>query len=148
MSASTEFAASLPFFSYQQRNAIIDNFFYDTASLPMAAVKSKEAARSPLKKAVKPPSPGPKAPSVAPEVASAAPKVASPAPRVSAALKATSLTSKPSVEAVKQASVAAKPAVKPIPKKLAETPRRPTPPDKTVAANGKLMVKKSKKEVR
>ncbi len=33
MSASTEFAASLPFFSYRQRNAVIDNFFYDTASL-------------------------------------------------------------------------------------------------------------------
>jgi len=27
MSASTEFAASLPFFSYRQRNALIDNFF-------------------------------------------------------------------------------------------------------------------------
>ena len=35
MSASTEFAASLPFFSYRQRNAVIDNFFYDTASLTL-----------------------------------------------------------------------------------------------------------------
>src|SRR5262245_21059222 len=44
MSASTELAASLPFFSYQQRNAIIDNFFYDTASLTL----EEKAKLSPL----------------------------------------------------------------------------------------------------
>ena len=44
MSASTEFAASLPFFSYRQRNALIDNFFYDTASLTL----EEEAKLSPL----------------------------------------------------------------------------------------------------
>jgi hypothetical protein len=50
----------------------------------------------------------------------------------------------------KQPSVAAKPMVKPVPKKMTEPPRRPAPPAKakTVAANGKLVVKKSKKEVR
>ena len=35
MSASTEFVASLPFFGYRQRNAVIDNFFYDTTSLTL-----------------------------------------------------------------------------------------------------------------
>ena len=44
MSASTEFAASLPFFSYRQRNALIDNFFYDTASLTL----EEKAKLSPL----------------------------------------------------------------------------------------------------
>ena len=44
MSASTEFAASLPFFSYRQRNAVIDNFFYDTASLTL----EEKAKLSPL----------------------------------------------------------------------------------------------------
>jgi hypothetical protein len=40
----------------------------------------------------------------------------------------------------KQPSVAAKPMVKPVPKKMTEPPRRPAPPAKakTVAANGKL----------
>jgi len=123
---------------------------------PMAAVKSKEAVRSPVKKAAKPPSPAPKVTSAAPKVAST-PKVASPAPKVSAAPKAASPAAKaaspapkPSVEAVKQASVAAKPAFKPMPKKMAGPPRQPAPPAKakTVAANGKLAVKKSKKEAR
>ena len=44
MSASTEFAASLPFFSYRQRNAVIDNFFYGTASLTL----EEKAKLSPL----------------------------------------------------------------------------------------------------
>jgi hypothetical protein len=35
MSASTEFAASLPFFGYKQRNAVLDNIFYDTARLTL-----------------------------------------------------------------------------------------------------------------
>ena len=33
MSASTEFATSLPFLGYKQRNAVLDNFFYDTTRL-------------------------------------------------------------------------------------------------------------------
>ena len=33
MSASTEFVTSLPFLGYKQRNAVLDSFFYDTASL-------------------------------------------------------------------------------------------------------------------
>jgi hypothetical protein len=44
MSASTEFAASLPFYAYRQRNAVIDNFFYDTASLTL----EEKAKLSPL----------------------------------------------------------------------------------------------------
>jgi hypothetical protein len=44
MSASTEFAASLPFFGYQQRNALLDKFFYDTASLTV----EEKAKLSPL----------------------------------------------------------------------------------------------------
>ena len=35
MSASTEFAMGLPFLGYRQRNAVLDNFFYDTASLTL-----------------------------------------------------------------------------------------------------------------
>ena len=35
MSASTEFAMSLPFLGYKQRNAVLDNFFYDTTRLTM-----------------------------------------------------------------------------------------------------------------
>ena len=74
----------------------------------------------------------------------AAPKAASPA------AKAASLAPKPPVEAVKQASVAAKPAFKPMPKKMAGSPREAAPPAnaKTAAANGKSVVKKSKKGVR
>jgi hypothetical protein len=44
VSASTEFVASLPFYSYRQRNAVIDNFFYDTASLTL----EEKAKLSPL----------------------------------------------------------------------------------------------------
>jgi hypothetical protein len=115
----------------------------------MAAVKAKEAVRSLVKKAAKPPSPASKMRSPAPKVASAAPKVASPAPKVSAAPKAASPAPKPPVEAVKQASVA-KPAFKPMAKKMAGSPREPAPSAKakTAAANGKLAVKKSKKELR
>jgi hypothetical protein len=74
---------------------------------------------------------------------SAAPKAARPV------AKAASPAPKPPVEAVKQASVA-KPAFKPMAKKMAGASREPTPSAKakTVAANGKLVVKKSKKEVR
>jgi len=123
---------------------------------PVAAVKAKEAVRSPVKKAAKPPSPAPKVPSPAAKVVSAAPKVASPAPKVSAAPKAASPAAKaspapkPPVEAVKQASVAAKSAFKPMAKKMAGSPREPVPSAKakTVAASGKLVVKKSKKRVR
>ena len=35
MSASTEFATSLPFLGYKQRNAVLDNFFYDTTRLTL-----------------------------------------------------------------------------------------------------------------
>src|SRR5687768_6324302 len=35
MSASTEFAMSLPFLGYKQRNAMLDNFFYDTKRLSL-----------------------------------------------------------------------------------------------------------------
>ena len=35
MTASTEFAASLPFLGYKQRNAVLDNFFYDTTRLSL-----------------------------------------------------------------------------------------------------------------
>ena len=54
------------------------------------------------------------------------------------------------VAEAKQPSVAAKPAVKPVPKKVMRVPSRPVPPvkAKTAAANGKLVVKKSKKEAR
>jgi hypothetical protein len=55
----------------------------------------------------------------------------------------------PAAEA-KQPGVAAKPAIKPVPKKVMRVPSRPVPPvkAKTAAANGKLVVKKSRKGVR
>ncbi|MGH6826815.1 hypothetical protein [Methyloceanibacter sp.] len=121
---------------------------------PMAAVKSKEAVRSSAKKAAKSPSPAPRGASGSPKVASAATRVASPAAKVSAAPKAASLAPraavpipKPTIGAVKQASAAAKPAAKLMPRKVIETRREPMSPAKakTVAANGKLAVKKSKK---
>ena len=58
------------------------------------------------------------------------------------------------VAEAKQPSVAAKhavkQAVKPVPKKVMTVPSRPVPrvKAKTAAANGKLVVKKSKKEAR
>jgi hypothetical protein len=54
------------------------------------------------------------------------------------------------VAEAKQPSVAAKPAIKPVPKKVTAVPPRPVPPvkAKTIAAHGKRVVKKSKKEAR
>ena len=56
------------------------------------------------------------------------------------------------VAEAKQPSVAAKHAAKPVPKKVTGVPPRPRPVPpiraKTAAANGKLVVKKSKKGVR
>ena len=43
MSASTEFAASLPFLGYKQRNAVLDTVFYDTGGL--SARREGEAHR-------------------------------------------------------------------------------------------------------
>jgi hypothetical protein len=43
MSASTEFAMSLPFLGYKQRNAVLDNF-YDTTRLTLEE-KAKLSAR-------------------------------------------------------------------------------------------------------
>ena len=100
-----------------------------------AAAKAKEPVRKPAKKMTKP---------VAAPKAAPAPKVVPPAPRlVSSAPKA------PAAEA-KQPSVAAKQAAKPVPKKVMRVPSRPVPPvkAKTAAANGKLVVKKSRKGVR
>ena len=50
----------------------------------------------------------------------------------------------------KQPSVAAKPAAKPVPKKVTAAPRESlkAAKAKTMAANGKLVVKKSRKGVR
>ena len=101
-----------------------------------AAAKAKEPVRKPAKKMTKPAAPAPKA--------GPAPKVAPPAPKlVSSAPKA------PAAEA-KQPSVAAKQAAKPVPKKVMMVPSRPVPPvkAKTAAANGKLVVKKSRKGAR
>ena len=98
--------------------------------------KAKEPVRKPAKKMTKP--------AEAPKVAAPAPKVAAPAPRlVSSAPKAPAAVAK-------QPSVAAKPAIKPVPKKVMRAPPRPVPPvkAKTAAANGKLVVKKSRKGVR
>jgi hypothetical protein len=123
-----------------------------------AAAEAKEPVRKPAKKMTKPAAPAPKAASPAPKAAAPAPRLvsstakpaiafakpATPAPKiVSAAPKA------PVAEA-KQTSVAAKPTVKPVPKKVTAAPPRrvPTVKAKTAAANGKLVVKKSKKEVR
>ena len=125
---------------------------------PAAAAKAKEPVRKPAKKMTKPAAAAPKAASPAPKVAPPAPrlvsstakpasasaKTAAPAPKiVSPAPKA------PIAEA-KQPSVAAKPAVKPVPKKVMRVPSRLVPPvkAKTADANGKIVVKKSKKEAR
>jgi hypothetical protein len=97
---------------------------------PAAVVKPREAVRKSPKKMAKPPS-------LTPKVASAAQKVASPAP-------------KPSVEEVTQPSIAAKQPMRPALKKMVEVPAEPVQPAKTksAAVNGKLVVRKSKKEVR
>ncbi len=88
-----------------------------------AAAKANEPARKPAKKMTKPAAPAPKA-------SSPTPKVAPPAPRL--------------------VSSTAKPSVKPVPKKVAAAPREPLKASKakTMAANGKLVVKKSRKGVR
>jgi hypothetical protein len=83
----------------------------------------------------------PKVAAVAPKAAPAASKVASPAPKVAGA------AAKAPIEAVKPQSAAAKPATKPLPKKMSETRREQlrAAKAKTVAANGKLIIKKSKR---
>jgi hypothetical protein len=140
--------------------------------VPMPAAKEKEPVRKPTKKMATPATEVPKAASAAPKAASpepklagAAPKVATAAPKVaSTATKAPSTAPKvvtpapkvagaaPKAQAaeVNRPSVAPKPAIKPAPKKAAEAPREPlkAPKAKTIAANGKLTLKKSKKGVR
>jgi hypothetical protein len=112
-----------------------------TEPAPMSAVKAKDAVRKPPKKEAKLPSVAPKIPSPTPKVASSAleatPKVATP-------------TAEAPVEEVKRPSIAAKQAAKPAPKKMAEAQRAPAQPNKqkTAAVNGKLVVRKSKREVR
>jgi len=91
--------------------------------------KAKEPVRKPAKKITKP-APAPKAASPAAKVAAPAPKVAAPAPRL--------------------VSSTAKPAAKPVPKKVTAVAREHLKASKakTMAANGKLVVKKSRKGVR
>ena len=91
--------------------------------------KAKEPVRKPAKKITKP-APAPKAASPAGKVAAPAPKVAAPAPRL--------------------VSSTAKPAAKPVPKKVTAVAREHLKASKakTMAANGKLVVKKSRKGVR
>ena len=88
-----------------------------------AAAEAKAPVRKPAKKMTKPAAPAPKA-------ASPAPKVAPPAPRL--------------------VSSTVKPAAKQVPKKVAAAAREPLKASKakTMAANGKLVVKKSRKGVR
>ena len=125
------------------------------AAEPMTSAKPK-AAPKPVKKLAKPPSPAPRAASAAPRAASAASRVPTPAAKVNAAPKAASSapkavpTPKPPVEEVRQPSSAAKQATKPAPKKVVAAPRRPpqSAKPKIAAVNGKLVVKKSKKEAR
>jgi hypothetical protein len=119
---------------------------------PMTVVaKPKEPVRKPEKKMAKPAAPAPRVASPAPRIvsstakpASAAAKVARPAPKI------VSAAPKSPVAAARQPSAAAKQAVKPVPTKVPVAPHRPVPPvkAKTAAANGKLVVKKSKKEMR
>jgi hypothetical protein len=131
--------------------------------VPVAAtVKAKEPVRQAPRKAAKPPSAAPKAMSPAPKAAAAAPKAASPAPKIvsstispasgaprlaSAAAKAASSAPRTPASDVKRPSVKAKPAVKPVPRKVSGTPRAPLKPAKakTAAANGKLVAKTSRK---
>ena len=138
--------------------------------------KPVKKVTKPAAAAPKAPSPAPKvaAPAVkvaapAPKVAAPAVKVAAPAPRIVSstakpasvaakvarpAPKVVSAPPKAAVVEAKQPSVAAKhavkQAVKPVPKKVMTVPSRPVPrvKAKTAAANGKLVVKKSKKEAR
>ena len=125
---------------------------------PMPASPAKEAVRKPVKKMAKPVAAAPKAASPAPKVAAPAPRIvsstakpASVAPKVARpAPKVVSAAPKAHVAEAKQPSVAAKQAVKPVPNKTMVVPTRPVPQvkAKTAAANGKLVVKKSKKEAR
>ena len=138
---------------------------------PMPVAPAKEKVRkpvkpaTPVKKAARPAAaapkvavsapkvaaPAPKAVAPAPKVAAPAPKVAAPAPKVAApAPKVAAPAPKAPVAETKQVTVAAKPAVKPVPKKVmaVQSRRVSTVKAKTAAANGKLVVKKSKKEAR
>jgi hypothetical protein len=93
-------------------------------------------------------SPAPRVTSPAQKMANAPLRVASVAPKL--APKVSAPTPKPPVEQVKEPGIAAKQAIRPAAKKAVEArpePVRPTKP-KTAAVNGKLVVKKSKKEAR
>jgi hypothetical protein len=126
---------------------------------PAVPFKATEAVRKPPKKPTKQTSAAPKAStapkasaapnaSAAPKVAAPAPKVASPAPKV--APKGAIPTAKAPVAEVKEPSIAAKPAIRSAAKKVAEAPRERAQPGKAkiAAVNGKLVMKKSNKEVR
>jgi hypothetical protein len=136
---------------------------------PMPIPPAKEPVRKLPKKMTKPVAAAPKAARPAPKVATPAPKIAAPAPRIVSstanpasvapkvarpAPKVVSAAAKAPVAEAKQPSVAAKhaakPAIKPVPKKVRPVPREPLKASKakTMAANGKLVVKKSKKEAR
>jgi len=106
------------------------------AKLAPVPAKAKEPVRKPAKKITKP-APAPKAASPAAKVAAPAPKVAAPAPKVAA-------------PAPRLVSSTAKPAAKPVPKKVTAVAREHLKASKakTMAANGKLVVKKSRKGVR
>lgn len=131
---------------------------------PMPVSPAKETVRkpvkpaTPVKKATGPAAEAAKVAAPSPKVAAPAPKIAAPAPKVASAAskharpapKVASAAAKAPVAEAKQPSVAAKPAAKPAPKKAMVVPTRPVPrvKAKTAAANGKLVMKKSKKEVR
>ena len=113
--------------------------------------KAKELVRKPEKKMAKPAAAAPRVASPTPRIvsstakpASAAAKVARPSPRI------VSAAPKSPVSGARQPSASAKQAVKPVPRKVPVAPHRPVPLVKanTAAANGKLVVKKSKKEMR
>ena len=128
---------------------------------PIAPIKATEAVRKPTRKPIKQTSPAPKASAAAkvaapaPKVAAPTPKVTSPAPKVASqpvrvAPKVAVPTAKAPVEKVKEPSIAAKPAIRLAAKKVAEAPRERAQPGKPkiAAVNGKLVMKRSKKEVR
>jgi hypothetical protein len=132
---------------------------------PMPIRPAKEKVRKPEKKMTKPVVAAPKAARPAPKVVAPAPKVAAPAPKIVSstakpasaapkiahpAPKVVGAAPKTTVALAKQPAVAARPAAKPVPKKVMVVPTRPVPhvKAKTAAANGKLVVKKSKKEAR
>ncbi|MGB6768055.1 MAG: hypothetical protein WBE50_08180 [Methyloceanibacter sp.] len=128
---------------------------------PIAPIKATEAVRKPTRKPIKQTSAAPKASAAAkvaapaPKVAAPTPKVTSPAPKVASqpvrvAPKVAVATAKAPVEKVKEPSIAAKPAIRLAAKKVAEAPRERAQPGKPkiAAVNGKLVMKRSKKEVR